>query len=1335
MAVTFTLIGAEAPAVGGKNARAAADVPPLAPKAGSANRPSWPVGVFDAAPGRAAGGPSGARTTGPENGAVVPDPRPVLTAERQKGAVAYEFVVSTGDTPGTGQVTSSGWLRSPRWRVPAGELKDGGQYRWTVRAKNRSGAAGPDAPARSLTVNQRLGAQAPGGPVPTDTLGPVSVNLATGNVSASFNTAQLLTGAGVLGATFGYDSQRVAASAGLSGSYYAGDSESGIGAGEKPAAQRTDTRVDFNWGGEAPYPDADREKAFRARWTGLLTVPATGRYRLGGSYDGGLRILVDGKPVLDDWKRGAATGDRPVYGKELRLTAGRSHRVTVEYRGRPADGRAALWVSGTGRSSPVPASWLQPAGAVLPPGWSVTPDATGAGADAAANRAAGTGLSGQAGAGASRAGASGAPQAASGAPQAASGAPQAASGAPQAASGAAPKSPAAPGAEKKGAEAAPATAAAIAAAEEEGLKFFYAGSPECTDDAAPAGYVCAVRVPAVGTTQLVYREGKLTRFVNPGDEVTDFGFAADHRLTAVRTPLIVDWIAADRDHRDTAAAQYRIGYQDGSAAAAWVEGPEPSGNPARSELRPRNGYGYGTGSATVTAAGVPTPQGWTRRVTLDERGRVLTDTDGTRRTVRTEWTEADEPASFTDPAGRVKTTVYGDAGQVEGVFGPGPRSCFGTDRRLIEPAPDGCAKVPAETTSYAPTGSTTVRADSDGVPAQATQTALNELGLPVATIVDPQGLALRSGLEFDEAFRPAATSRPTGAKRTFAYYGPDETADNPCTDESDPAPQRGLPKSIDAAAPASGPARQDRFVFNAKGQIVAQNAGQEGWTCLFYDGRGRPVSMVLSGNANGPEREVRYDHAAQGDPLTLHGTEQGDEFTKKVDLLGRTVSLADGRGTLTRTVYDQGGRPAEQRVTLPGGDRTTQTARTVHDAAGRPLVLTLDGAVLARVTLDAAGQTDTVRYGNRTRLAVERDPAGRITAKRWTLADGRTRASEVVRSRSGKVVDETTDGVDARPDGPNYRYDAAGRLIQAWVPGHAYTYDFTSAADSSCPAGTRRDAGANGNRMRLLDRTTAGTKTTTYCYDNADRLLATTGDRPLTGFQYTANGNLKGYQDRGAATTQRYDYAERYLGGRVGGPAGTDVSYTHGIADSFIKREVKGAGAEETLLFGHTSIEDQTIDLTYRTDKQLLARTVALPGGVVHTRHGDVGTTPDSWSYPTVRGDVFLVAGSRGRQAGDTYRYTPFGEPLRADGTVDPGHVPDNQPGSFDHAWRGQYQSGYEHAGVLSNAVLKNRVLNLDSGRFSVPVEEPGFLNSYEYVAGDPINNSSSDGFELDEKE
>jgi YD repeat-containing protein len=193
-----------------------------------------------------------------------------------------------------------------------------------------------------------------------------------------------------------------------------------------------------------------------------------------------------------------------------------------------------------------------------------------------------------------------------------------------------------------------------------------------------------------------------------------------------------------------------------------------------------------------------------------------------------------------------------------------------------------------------------------------------------------------------------------------------------------------------------------------------------------------------------------------------------------------------------------------------GSDLAVLRRLHLHDDAGRVLTQKLGTITLATVGYDTAGELTSVAYANGSSLsAVGKDPSGRVTSLTWRTSDQVSVTSTVSRSRAGMVVDESLGGVDPRPGGPNYVYDALGRLTQAWVSGHHYTYDFTSLAPAGCPSGTQTNAGLNTNRARLLDETTAGTGETGYCYDAADRLLATTGAAAVSSVGYDVHGNTQ----------------------------------------------------------------------------------------------------------------------------------------------------------------------------------------------------------------------------------
>ncbi|MBB4675046.1 PA14 domain-containing protein [Crossiella cryophila] len=632
----------------------------------------------------------------------------------------------------------------------------------------------------------------------------------------------------------------------------------------------------------------------------------------------------------------------------------------------------------------------------------------------------------------------------------------------------------------------------------------------------------------------------------------------------------------------------------------------------------------------------------------------------------------------------------------------------------------------------------TVEAESDGVPDRRTTTDRAGGGLDLAYGLEgtvtkhTSDGGLTSGTEYEKPgagfLRRVARSMPSGAKTTYGYYGNTETRDNPCTPEADPAPQAGLAKVVTFPQPASGAARTDEQVYDARGRVVARATGGS-WTCTRYDARGRVTEVKFAGNATAGERTVRHDHAVNGDPLVssvsdLHGT-----ITTTEDLVGRTVAYVDAQGVRTETDYDRAGKVASEKVIPPNPADPPQITTYGYDNAGRAVTVKLGDVQLSEITYDAAGELGSVSYANGAKLAaIGKDGAGRPTSLTWRLGDGREVVSTVSRTRAGTVVDESLGGADARPNGPNYSYDGAGRLTEAWVAGHQYTYDFTSTAAAGCPTGTQSNAGRNTNRVRLLDKTAAGTAETGYCYDAADRLLSTTGANAVSGIKYDVAGNTTEYTAGGAPTYLGWDAAGRNLTARTTGSDPADVAYLRDAENRIIRRDATKGDQTTLVLYGHTSGND-TSDVAISQDKRLVSRSIVLPGGVLHTVPGSGQDKPAAWDHPTIRGDIAATSGPDGKLVGELRTYTPSGEPVKPNGAIDPDHVPDNQPGAMDYGWLGQHQRPYEHAGALSLVQMGARPYSPLLGRFlAVDPLEGGAANDYDYAAADSINKQDLNG-------
>jgi hypothetical protein len=92
-----------------------------------------------------------------------------------------------------------------------------------------------------------------------------------------------------------------------------------------PTLVRNDRQIDFDWGRGAPATGMPVDN-FSARWTRTVNLNE-GIYRFSARADDGVRILINGRLMLDEWH---TSSGEVVYTRDLPL-AGGEHTIVVEY--------------------------------------------------------------------------------------------------------------------------------------------------------------------------------------------------------------------------------------------------------------------------------------------------------------------------------------------------------------------------------------------------------------------------------------------------------------------------------------------------------------------------------------------------------------------------------------------------------------------------------------------------------------------------------------------------------------------------------------------------------------------------------------------------------------------------------------------------------------------------------------------------------------------------------------------------------------------------------------------------------------------------------------------
>jgi len=108
---------------------------------------------------------------------------------------------------------------------------------------------------------------------------------------------------------------------GLNAAYFANDSLAG-----EPAVRRIDPRIDFHWTFVPPAEGLGTDW-YSVRWTGKLIGPADGEVEIGVEANDGVRLTLDGRPIVDQW----AKQTRRALTRTVRMAKGRAYDLELEF--------------------------------------------------------------------------------------------------------------------------------------------------------------------------------------------------------------------------------------------------------------------------------------------------------------------------------------------------------------------------------------------------------------------------------------------------------------------------------------------------------------------------------------------------------------------------------------------------------------------------------------------------------------------------------------------------------------------------------------------------------------------------------------------------------------------------------------------------------------------------------------------------------------------------------------------------------------------------------------------------------------------------------------------
>ncbi|EXI66571.1 MAG: Cell wall-associated polypeptide CWBP200 [Candidatus Accumulibacter adjunctus] len=545
------------------------------------------------------------------------------------------------------------------------------------------------------------------------------------------------------------------------------------------------------------------------------------------------------------------------------------------------------------------------------------------------------------------------------------------------------------------------------------------------------------------------------------------------------------------------------------------------------------------GNVTQTAD----PLGGVTNRSYDARGNTLSETDPLGRTRTTTYDGQDNRLTETDPLGQTTRYTYNSNRQVLTItdaLGRTTSNAYDANGNLTS-STDPAGQV--TTYTYDARGLQTTRTDPLG---NVTQYAYDASG-NLASETDPLGRVTSYSYDANGNRLTQSTTRSTagGPETLSTRFTYDKANRLTETTHPDGSITRVAYNAIGKQSVTTDPlGRETKFDYDDMGRLTRTTYPDGSSESSAYDAEGRRTGST---DRAGRTTTSTYDPLGR---LIETIAPDGSRTTTTYDAAGQVLASTDARGNVTGYEYDAAGR--RSKVTDAAGAATLFT----YDALGNQIQVTDANAHSVGFQYDASNRRTRTTYADGTFDQVSYDALGRQTAK----TDQAGKTTQFAYDALGRLTSVT----DALGQITRYGYDEQGnQLTQTDAEGRttSFAYDrMGRRIKRTLPLGQSEtfsyDAAGN-----LRTKTDFNGRTTTYTYDTVNRLTRKTPDgslgQPPVVFSFTPSGQRASMQDASGSTTYSYDNRDRLLSKAT--PQGT-LSYSYDAAGNLTRIQSNHAG-------------------------------------------------------------------------------------------------------------------------------------------------------------------------------